>query len=165
MRREYTLAQINLCNNDNWPPFLKEVYLPIIPPGQNRAWPTLQGGTGRTEKWEIHKNKGSLRIFGVTHSTYYEFFYAIRKTQSILWAELEEFLSLLMKDYIGDIDCPNTVLFGMERTKKSTPLLWTYQCCLNMHQTHAASHAFFFVVVVPTRQQNISYLEDKDRIA
>lgn len=88
------------------------------------------------------------------------FFYGVRKAQSILWAELEEFVSLLIKNYIGGIDHPNTVLgLGLESIRKSTSLLWTYQCCLNKPQTYTASLLFFFSSGVPTRRQNISCLE------
>lgn len=55
-------------------------------------------------------------------SFFFFFFNEVRKTQSILSAEMEEFVSLLVKDYIGDVDCHKTVLLGLERTRNSTCL-------------------------------------------
>lgn len=37
--------------------------------------------------------------------------------------QLEEFVSLLVKDYIGDVDCPNAILLDLERTRNNTSLL------------------------------------------
>lgn len=37
--------------------------------------------------------------------------------------QLEEFVSLLIKDYIGDVDCPNAILLDLERTRNNTSLL------------------------------------------
>lgn len=37
--------------------------------------------------------------------------------------QLEEFVSLLVKDYIGDVDCPNEILLDLERTRNNTSLL------------------------------------------
>lgn len=37
--------------------------------------------------------------------------------------QLEEFVSLLIKDYIGDVECPNAILLDLERTRNNTSLL------------------------------------------
>lgn len=74
--------QSMLCNNDYWRHFLKQVYIPMIPPGQNRAWSTLQGGTGKGCKVRNSFKKASLRIFSVIQSTSFEFFMELEKLRA-----------------------------------------------------------------------------------
>lgn len=50
-------------------------------------------------------------------------FMGLEQLRASFELQLEEFVSLLIKDYIGDVDCPNAILLDLERTRNNTSLL------------------------------------------
>lgn len=115
IRREYTFAQISLCKSDNLSPFLKQAYLPTISPGQNRAWSTLKGAQGKATKWEIPENIKPAEEYSVPLTPHpLSLVMELEQLRAAFELQREEIVSLLIKDYRGDVDVPNRARFSKD---------------------------------------------------
>lgn len=73
-RREYTSAQISLCNKWQFINILKTTVPSYYLSRSEQGMIKTAGGTGKG--WKVRnskKYKANLRIFSVTHSTYFQF--------------------------------------------------------------------------------------------